>query len=334
MSFKDYFLPKTLIYTGKFDQTPTKINHYLIDSDYITMNDFYEYDEKYKHYIQVVGLSDIKKIQNLGEQLNIDLLVLEDILNVRQRDKIEIYKDFIFGVFHVNFIIGQDIIEDYISILLYQDILVTFHETEPKYLSALNDVLMNHDLIKKMPIDYIFYQIIDMITDQHLDVYELLEQRANQYEEEILESRHSNQESFYLVRKHLLRLKNSVTPIFDEFKILIKKSIFSNQVIPYYEDLLDHMNRLDIQLNQLRELMRHLLDLHMNNQSNKMNKIMTTLTLFSAIFIPLSFLTGFFGMNFIHFGILSYEYAVYGFIVFCFIVALVMFILFKKAKWL
>jgi magnesium transporter len=334
MSFKEYFLPKSLIYTGKHDQMSFKINHYLINENEVFFADHLEINNQYKHYIQIIGLSDTKKIKDLGNLLNIDLLVLEDILNVRQRDKIEIYKDFMFGVFHVNYIIESEIIEDYVSIVLLKDQIVSFHETEPKYLTLLHDIILNHDMIKKMPIDYVFYQIMDMITDHHLDVYESLEIRMNQYEEEILESRHSNQESFYMVRKHLLKLKNSISPIFEQLKELIKKKYYSNETIPYYEDLVDHMNRLDIQLNQSRELMRHLLDLHMNNQSNKMNKIMTTLTLFSAIFIPLSFLTGFFGMNFIHFGILSYEYAVWGFVGFCIILALGMILFFKKSKWL
>ena len=103
---------------------------------------------------------------------------------------------------------------------------------------------------------------------------------------------------------------------------------------PYFDDLLDHLRRLDLLLVQSRELTRHLLDLNMNNQSNKMNKIMTTLTLFSAIFIPLSFLTGFFGMNFVHFGILEYPQAVGLFVGFCVIVAGVMYFIFKRSKWL
>ncbi|MFW5865248.1 MAG: CorA family divalent cation transporter, partial [Candidatus Izemoplasmataceae bacterium] len=99
------------------------------------------------------------------------------------------------------------------------------------------------------------------------------------------------------------------------------------------DDLLDHLKRLESNINEARELMRHLLDLEMNNQSNQMNRIMKTLTLFSAIFIPLSFLTGFFGMNFIHFNILAYEEAVPLFLGFSILIAVLMIVLFKKMKW-
>jgi magnesium transporter len=101
----------------------------------------------------------------------------------------------------------------------------------------------------------------------------------------------------------------------------------------YFDDLRDHLKRLDQKLYQSRDMMRQLLDLHMNNQSTKMNKIMSTLTLFSAIFIPLSFLTGFFGMNFHYFEALDYRYAVLVFIVVCVVIAGGMFLFFKKRRW-
>ena len=97
---------------------------------------------------------------------------------------------------------------------------------------------------------------------------------------------------------------------------------------------MDHLKRLDHQLAQSTEFMRQLLDIHMNNQSNQMNKVMTTLTLFSAIFIPLSFLTGFFGMNFVHFEVLEFDYALEVFIFLCIALAVGMIYLFKKKKWL
>jgi magnesium transporter len=133
----------------------------------------------------------------------------------------------------------------------------------------------------------------------------------------------------------MLNLKNHVSPVLEHLNQIMNKksSLFMEDNMPFYDDLRDHLVRLDSRLDRSRELMRHLLDLHMNNQSNKMNKIMATLTLFSAIFIPLSFLTGFFGMNFVHFGILQYEYAVIGFTILCASIIIFMVWFFKKKKW-
>ena len=113
-----------------------------------------------------------------------------------------------------------------------------------------------------------------------------------------------------------------------------KLSVFNIDHQSYFEDLKDHLQRLESKLHQARDMMRQLLDLHMNNQSTKMNQIMSTLTLFSAIFIPLSFLTGYFGMNFREFTALDQKYGVLIFSVMCIIIAIGMVLFFKKKKWL
>jgi magnesium transporter len=121
----------------------------------------------------------------------------------------------------------------------------------------------------------------------------------------------------------------------EQFEKMIQRKLplISQENQLYFEDLNDHLQRLDLKLNQSRDMMRQLLDLHMNNQSTRMNQIMSTLTLFSAIFIPLSFLTGFFGMNFKQFGLLEAPYGVVIFSVICVLIMTGMFLFFKRKKW-
>ena len=335
MGLKDYFIPKSMIYTGNYQDINTIFKVFQFNSESVNLSNQYAVMHEDKQYIQVIGLTDTKSIEKLGADLGIDALVLEDILNVHQRDKIEQYQNYIFGVFKVKYLKDKEIIDSYMSMIMFENILITFHETEPEYLNQIPELLAKMKDLRTNSIDYMFYQILDIVTDHMLDVNEYLEDEMSVIEEEIIESKTSDQESFYLIRKHLLKLKNSVTPIYEQLLELMDNThLISKHNKPYYDDLLDHLRRLDIMLNQSRELMRHLLDLNMNNQSNKMNKIMTTLTLFSAIFIPLSFLTGFFGMNFVHFGVLEYPQAVSLFVGFCLIVAGVMFYIFKRSKWL
>ncbi|MFU8793678.1 MAG: CorA family divalent cation transporter [Acholeplasmataceae bacterium] len=336
MKFKTYFIPKSFVYTGKFGSEKTTIKHYQFDKKDVTISDTFDSDPALKHYIQVVGLSDVEAITNLTKHFTVDPLILEDIFNVKQRDKIELQDKHLFGVFHIHYIKEAGTAKDYMSMLLFENALITFHEKEPVFLESLTHLITQHKETKEKTIDFLFYEIIDMITDHHIEVYDALEEKMSLYEEEILESKQTNQEAFYQTRKTLLKLKNSVTPILEQLTTTLNKKppLIHASLMPYFDDLKDHLNRLDLQLTQARELMRHLLDLQMNNQSNKMNQIMTTLTLFSAIFIPLSFLTGFFGMNFIHFGILAYENAIMLFVAFCLLIGVGMFALFKKMKWL
>jgi magnesium transporter len=324
-----------MVYTGKHIKTPTSIKHYAYDAKSLQITTDFKSNSDLKNYIQIIGLSNIEEIAIIKDHYNIDSLILEDVFNVNQRNKLEVIDNSIFGAFHVEYLENDYVKEDYMSMIMIENTIITFHETEPLYLKPLDNLLSDHKELRERSIDYLLFQILDIITDNHLDVYDELDLAIGIFEEEILETKNIEQEDVYLVRKNMLKLKNNVTPIYEQLdKILTKHpELFSLSNKLYYEDLKDHLQRLDSRINQSREVMRNLLDLHMNNQSNKMNKIMATLTLFSAIFIPLSFLTGFFGMNFVHFGILEYKNAVLLFSSLCLIIAVSMVIFFKKKKW-
>ena len=335
MNITNYFKPKTMIYTGKHVKTPTSIKHYAYDAKTLNISSDFKSNKDLKNYIQIIGLSNVQEIAIIKEHYNIDPLILEDIFNVNQRNKIEVVENSLFGAFHVEYLENDYVKEDYMSILMIENTIITFHETEPIFLKPLETLFNDHKELREKSIDYLLYQILDIITDNHLDVYDELDHAINIFEEEIIDTKDLGQEDFYLVRKNMLKLKNNVTPILEQLEKILSKNqdLFNSSNKLYYEDLKDHLERLDSRINQSREVMRNLLDLHMNNQSNKMNKIMATLTLFSAIFIPLSFLTGFFGMNFVHFGILEYKEAVIIFSVLCVLIAVSMVIFFKKKKW-
>jgi len=336
MKIKDYFTPKSFIYTGEHQTVITTIKNYQYHASEVIITDDFKKLEGFKRYIQVVGLSNVEKIEKLKEIYDIESIILEDVFNVRQRNKIELRNGYIFAVIHVEYLKNSQIHYDYLSMMLFKDTLISFHEKEPVFLDALPELIQSYAELKSSSVDFLFYQILDIITDNHLDVFDELDLLATQFEEDILESKKVNQEEFYVVRKNLLKLKNSVTPILEQLDKVLSKNqdliSVSNHI--YFDDLKDHLARLDTQLSQSREILRQLLDLHMNNQSNQMNKVMTTLTLFSAIFIPLSFLTGFFGMNFIFFEVLEYPYAIPGFIGFCIVLAAFMILFFKRKKWL
>ncbi|MFP4287458.1 MAG: CorA family divalent cation transporter [Candidatus Izemoplasmataceae bacterium] len=334
MHIKDYFLPKSFIYTGKHATVPTKIIHYGYDEEDVKTSHAFDDLDASKHYIQVIGLKDTEKITEALKAFNIDEMVIEDIFNVTQRPKIEVKKDYIFGVFRIVYKDHEKINHDYMSLIMKDHLLITFHETTPLFLEAVPPLFKRNSLFKREGSDHLLFHLLDIMTDKQIDLFDEFKDKLEGFEASILENKKSDQEAFYLVRKELLTLKNNVSPMLESLeKTVYENPLFKRDTLHYYDDLLDHLKRLESNINEARELMRHLLDLEMNNQSNQMNRIMKTLTLFSAIFIPLSFLTGFFGMNFIHFNILAYEEAVPLFLGFSILIAVLMIVLFKKMKW-
>lgn len=335
MNLSSYIKPKSMIYTGEHKDVPTSITHYAYDAKELHITQTFEGKNDLKHYIQIVGLSDVEAIDAIRKIYPIDSLVLEDVFNVNQRTKIEFKGSYVFAVLNLEYLVQGEILEEYMSLIMFENTLISFHETNPIFLEPLKQLFDEHKDLRERNIDYLFYQILDIITDNHLDIYDILDEQINLFEESIIDNENIKQDEFYLIRKTMLKLKNHVTPTYEQLDKAMnrKNDLLKPENQPYYDDLMDHLQRLDTRITQSREQMRNLLDLDMNNQSTKMNKIMATLTLFSAIFIPLSFLTGFFGMNFVHFGILQYEYAVLIFSLICIFIFIAMLLFFKRKKW-
>lgn len=334
MKITDYFKPKSLVYTGQFVDQKTTIKRIVYDID-----KFEEFDDiqkiEGKQYIKVIGLNNLDRMKELFDTFSIDGFITEDILNVNQRNKIQVVGDYIFASFSLMYHEQGELKRDYMSLVLKNNVLITFHEREPEYLVPLETLIKDYQELRKNDVDFILYQILDLITDDHLASYDIFDFEMNLFEEEILETKRLGQDEFYVLRKNILQLKNMTTPIYEQLKDVLKTPdhLFSKVTLKYFDDLLDHMNRLDQKLNHLRDMMKTMLELDMNNQSTRMNKIMSTLTLFSAIFIPLSFLTGFFGMNFVYFKLLRFEYAILVFTGICFTIAGIMLYIFKKNRW-
>ncbi len=335
MSKLPYFKPKSLIYTGTHVEGKAIIRHYHYDEIYFKAYDTFTPDKTYKNYIQVIGLTDTDMIKKIQETYQIEPFIMEDILNVKQRLKFDYHEDYIFATLHNRYIDKEDVKADYLSIYAVDHTVISFHETEPAYLTSLIPLLKDYKELKSQGSDLLFYHILDMITDDHIELLDFYDHQMNAFEEEVLESKKFEQSEFYLLRKRMLQLHSIITPMYEQVDKMLQRKLplLTAHSLGYFDDLKDHLKRLDSKLFQSRDMMRQLLDLHMNNQSTKMNKIMSTLTLFSAIFIPLSFLTGFFGMNFHYFEALDFPYAIITFIISCVLIAGGMFIFFKKRRW-
>ena len=104
--------------------------------------------------------------------------------------------------------------------------------------------------------------------------------------------------------------------------------------IPYYRDLYDHTMQVLDSIDTSREILASLADVYLSTQSNRMNSVMKTLTIFSAIFMPLTFIVGVYGMNFQYMPELNYPYGYFMTWSVMIVVTVGMFIYFKIKKWM
>lgn len=337
---KKHAPPKSLIYTGnqKVETSIRTVTYSLKDMNVLEGHNA-EMDKN--QWVQVIGLTNEAKISQLCQEYMIDPLIVEDIFNVNQRSKIEWKEDTLFSVIKSARVdtkkaeIIHEVNHDYISFVLQGTTLITFHETDDHLYDVLLERLKdNQSFVRKHSVDYLFYRMFDTLIDNATEVEQEISMTTNQLEERILALKKADQAILYQARKELIYLKSAIDPITKVFtKRFYDHEMFADETQELFLDLEDHIMRLSDNIVSEKEALRNLLDLHMNNVSYHMNNIMKTLTIFSAIFIPLSFLAGVFGMNFVHFEVLSNPNGLLFFVLLCIGLAIAMLGYFKWKKW-
>jgi len=151
--------------------------------------------------------------------------------------------------------------------------------------------------------DYLAYALIDLVIDAYFPVIETISQRIEDLEEEItLEARRSHVAAVLDLRRELQELRRDMEPMRDLVAALLREesSFFGDDARTYLRDCQDHAMQLLEVVHSGLDATSQLLSLHGAMMSNRMNEIMKVLTVMSTIFIPLSFLTGLYGMNFVN----------------------------------
>lgn len=352
MNSKNIFKPKkhvisqppgTLTYNGDYKDVKISIQLISYDENSIevkTIKDISDIknviDNNQKHWINIIGLHDIGLIKKIGDYFEIHHVDLEDIVHISQRSKIEIKDDYLFSIFKMLYLKEDEIIHEHLSVIIKDNVLITFQETYEDVFDTIRERLnKNLGIIRKMPINYLFYSLIDSLVDHHLPITNRISIIFNEIEMAIIEKNKSEMEDMYKLRKELVYLSNAVIPIKDSIHSFTRTTslYFSKEVIPYYLDVMDHLNQVNDTLKAYREMINSLHEVQMTNASNDMNETMMTLTIFSAIFIPLSFLAGVFGMNFGYIPGLESNNAFIYFVISCIIIAAGMLSYFKIRKW-
>ncbi len=335
--------PGTLNYTGVYTDEPLELDLIAYDRDHYERKTIHalkdlRHEAKCK-WLNITGLNDIEIFKDLHRQYGIDLLALEDVVQVSQRSKIEVFSEHSLSIFKmVKVQADGKLLIEHLSLLMLpaEKLIITFQETQ-------GDVFW--DIRKRMEtatgqvrfkgIDYLYYALMDAIIDHQTEAFYHLQLQIDNLEKEVFD-RQKSLESLYSLRRDLLNLKTACQPLGDMIEAIMRENskIVSLEVTHYFKDALDHQIHLMNQISNYREIISNIYDLYQSSLNNDMNQIMKMLTIFSAIFIPLSFLTGFFGMNFKDFPVLNVVGGVHFFVLGCLTIAVAMLLWFKHKDWL
>jgi len=183
--------------------------------------------------------------------------------------------------------------------------------------------------------DFLYYLVVDAIVDSNFPIIDRLSDRLDDVEDTVL-SRHSREDlsRIFELKRTLVLMRRILSPERDVFAILSKRGDqrVSEKTALYFRDVYDHLTRLHESIDAGRDILGNALDAYLSMVSNRTNEIMKRLTLLSAVFLPLTFVTGFFGQNFEHLPFHS-DLLMFGMIAACLLIPSAMLFWFKRSGW-
>ncbi|MBN1950514.1 MAG: magnesium/cobalt transporter CorA [Bacteroidales bacterium] len=291
-------------------------------------------------WINIYGIHDAELIQQIGQQFDLQALLLEDIVNTDQRPRFYEGEDSLAFILKVITYDGEkkQITSDQISICLGSGFVLSFQEQKTTVFEVVRERLRNSKgRIRSAGTDYLVYALLDTIIDDYLNVVAIIGEEIESLAAIVLKQSGKGLENqFYTYKTEINFLRKIIRPV-KEMIIQWQKSetlLVNKKTRTYLQDLADLVTQAEESIEIYNNLLSDGLNIYNTQLSNRANDIMKVLTIFAAVFIPLTFLAGIYGMNFEYIPELSFRYA---YPVFWAVVLLLgggLLVFFHRKKWL
>lgn len=265
-------------------------------------------------WIKVQGLGDEEELRRIAQQFDMHPLLLEDIVNLPQRPKLETAEGQLL-------IITRALVPDsnvpgeleQISLLVGRHFVVTFEERYGETFDVVRQRLNNSQgFLRQSGADYLAYALLDVIIDGFYPVLETIGVRLEELEElvianpsrEVLDRLNRMRNRLALLRRRTWAQREAVQELLHDDSGLI-----SRETIVFLRDTYDHCLQASEVVEMYRDSGSNLMNTYMSSVANRTNEVMKTLTIMSSTFIPLTFVAGIYGMNFEHMPELSSRWA-------------------------
>ena len=254
-------------------------------------------------WIDVEGLADLETLQLLGDAFGIHPLVLEDITGVHSRPKLDRYEDKLYIVARMAQVHDDDVLAEQLSIFLAGNVVLTFQEglEGDSFDPVRRRIRSGTDSLLTSGADFLMYSLLDAVIDGYFPVLEAFGERIEELEDELLRSPASQlMGQIHGIKRGMLASRRAVWPLREVLTSLMRdeSGLIAPATRTYFFDAYDHCVQVIDLIETYRELASGLVDLYLSSMSNRMNEVMKVLTVITSIFIPLSFVVGFYGMNF------------------------------------
>lgn len=342
--------PFNLEYTGLHKSHDSEMQLFVYDNTDLTefekikVSDFDKSIETQKtNWVNVHGLNDLELVKSVGDYFGIDHFMLADILNTSKRTKLEEQQEVLF--FNIKSLLptehSDNIQVEQISFLIKDGILLSFQEKRSDFFAHIRERIRTHSgIVRAKKADYLLYILLDAVME---NFYITLENEEDKVEDLINISKRSDDpiilERIEKHRDNFNFLKRSIIPLRDslyDIKSIKDDNVFNAIEIEnfsffarLYQKSLELLEQIESDMGSLESAS----NFFFSAQTHKMNEIMKTLTIVSAIFIPLTFIVGVYGMNFEYMPELKYPNGYYIVVAIMVLIGIGMLIYFKKRRW-
>ena len=290
-------------------------------------------------WINIDGLrkQDVEAVCNHYE---IHPLIVEDILSINQRPKMEEPDSGIFCLLNMLYYDAENdaVDQQQISIVVGKDYVISFQEDANRdVFDPLRDKLkVGGSKLRQRGSDYLCYTMLDLIVDNYFVVMEKLSERIEEVEEEV--SHGNNPKALTHItrlRKELIILKRNFSPVRELVNGFLRteSELIEDRTVKYYKDVYDHIVQAIDLVENYRDVIVSVQDLHINNVNLRMNEVMKVMAIVTCLLAPATVIGGVFGMNFHSLPLLENHWGFYIAVGLMVLIPVLMLWIFKKRGW-
>ena len=291
-------------------------------------------------WFNIYGLHDIELLQEIGQEFNFEKLVLADVLETHARPKIEDYNNFVFvSLKMIQFSEEkQDITVENLSLIFNDNMLISFQEKKGDVFEPVRNRIRNQKrTLRSSRPDYLAFALIDTVIDHYLYVLGLLGEKIEAIDDVLIDRPNNGIiDEIKSYKKKINYIQKGIKPAKEMILALSKlESNFihkKNKI--HFKELVNNINQASENVDSYRELLTDQLNVYHMIISSRLNEIMKFLTIFSVIFIPLTFIAGIYGTNFDVLPELHFKYGYFIMLGCMGVIAVAMLFYFKRKNWL
>ncbi len=338
--------PDAIFFRGdkKSDFTRLRVIEYnsrnLDEFEVKSISEILKFDKsKATSWLNIDGLHDEDIMKEISVGFRFDPLIISDVLDTNSRPRIHEYDNCIYiSVKMIEYAEDEDLItSENLVLIIKKHILISFQEVVGDVFEPVKDQLRNsRKRIRSSGTDYLAFALLDIVIDNYILIISRIGEKIEALDEKLIIN--PSAENLAEIRKfksEISYLRKSIKPCRELILNLVKmdSELIHEHMLVHLKELQNNLELANESVDSYREILSDQLGIFHTTISNRLNDILKFLTIFSVIFIPLTFIAGIYGTNFDHIPELHLKYGyfiMWGVII---IIAISMILYFKRKKW-